>query len=1071
MDSQTQSHEDILVTLNDLVIKTYQNENSPPFFGLLGIPDEHRIRAKATIISLTKGDENLVLSYLDKYFYLAVWYLCDAVRSSYGSDGTVKVWPIISKSVGIHDNLTQNFRDKIHNTVSKTCVNLGLPVPLERNISVFLLHAGVATPQLHHLIKAFLTLERYSGLPDIEDGNQTKSWELQALELLPTGVRVLRAPIEWDMSSWHAGVFINCQSENKSSMSEYHNRFTKIINKITNEGQGKILSRVSLPKPKLVLENREIKLKIPDGTRRVRVRYDNETTLRIRSGETISLPSPLPKKIEFLDSDYSINVLSKSGQALVGDLELEEKLIEVRDSDSLNFSNIVVFSRDPIGRIDGELNCQEISREFYSTELELSNHKPTRLLIGDRPLVLNKKVYRRITMGEGIIGRSSKGFLHSVQATLRISTGIQEKIKWLVGIQLGNSPRKIFKIHTDCFGEAKLKVSDILQEFNDYSFNGPTILLSEIMLLQSKGDENIVGSGVRARSFIWPEFLRVNNGELVCKTTPKNLSKEQCSNIIIHEGNNPIIDENATSEAIIAFEINNEIVQFKLPPQDLHLELITPEGVSRPLPVGTKIVLNSETNGGAIRVSSHDPEAELEIPNKNRFRPFHKGQKYSIGLRGLDSGLIQLHRNNGISLQLVELQNEFIFSEVNFVLGSNSTSISLTLPDDPISLKVIVESEIDIAKKAGEIHFGPEKYLERPPDWLSASKDPITRVLEISVNLKNISVGEWYGIVFVKYNSGWGQLVSESGQKLTFLVHSEELLSPTIQTAKRAEKLDRWLTTKHSQESWGKGGLSSLNSIKSDLIKALDEQLGGREKIIQFSLSDQWFQNDKKWFPGMFGVIDCPLMFESKLSDFLGVGGPYNALSRLQTIPLRENNLIEVSALMGFKNALNADKTGEKLKDFTIERFLETITIKDEKLYHNWDGKTVLGLPHWKSAHTLLQDRVDVCGFFGEENTGKLNNRSHNISKIMNKIDRLTNDIPIPSNVDENQEPLHQFFTNCFRSLAVACRSNQTFEWLEELSNRSKLSKILVLRSLGDMIKLGPELFAFHLLLAELEKR
>jgi len=1076
MSDHNNFHFESLKQLNDTVQETFMSEQSPPFLGLIEISDENQNRAKNAILTLGKGQEEIVWWILIRYPFFTSWYVCNSVRKEYGQDGTVKVWPIIAEALGVRNNLSNRFKYYLHNLVAKNCISIGLPIPEQNKISLFQLHAGVSNPQLPHLIRAFLALEKYYGLPELDDGNATNVWEDAALELVPQGLRVLRLPIEWDIASWHATVFVECRKEPNQNNGNYHKRFKNIINDIQNDSRRSYSKSIKTVLPKLVIENIQLALKVPEGTSRQLVTYDDGPELRIRSGKIVTLPTPLPHKIMFHNINHPIMIMPNSGCACIGDADLEGEVVQVQSKSSLSMSNVVIFARSIIQRADGNnLDCIEIADDLYTAVTELPQSEPLELLVGGKPLSLTKKSYRRISMKDGVIGRGKSGALYSKQSILHIATGIKEQTKRIVSAKLEESSEKYFEVMTDDFGEAHLELTEILDAFEDFKTHGPKILRAELMTPQSEKSSPLVRSGVRMRAYIWPEFTGLKDVELCCTVPPKNLVLSESRNIIENRRGNPCIDDKATSDAEIVFSIEDKQIGFTLPPLELSLEQIFPDGTSRPLPLGSQLILNHETVGGAVRISSHDNEAELQIPGKKGFKPFRKGRKYTVPLRGLDSGKIILNRQNGIFSTLVELQKELVFREVDFRLKEGQTKIALLFSGDFDALRVKLETEYDPDDHPecgdGDVYFGADGYLMKPPEWLSADKNPFGGKVDITVKLDGLIKGDCLGSIYVNNKSGWCPVVSEDGEQLTFIVFNSETEPENIQTSLRTNRIIKWLERRHSKESWEKGEIKLLGEKKSRLIKQLEMQSGGSAEIIRLSLSDEWYQSGNTWIPSMNALYDCSTMFEGSITKFLDAGPAFELIARLETQRLRDLPFIDTVALMGFKNAIEANSSGKKLIGFSIDRLMEVLQNQEKLAYKSYDSKKVLGSSHWQLSHRFLQDRIDQTDFFREDNLKDYEKRSINLRKIQAKILRPRKPIPIPVFLDESQTILHQDFTDSLRSFAVAARTEGTSEWVDTMSTRSELSSSKVLGAVGDMIRLAPELFAFHLLVAELEMR
>ena len=213
---------DSLRTLDFRVSQALRKASSPPFLGLLEFSDEDREKAREAISNIGDGNERIIERVLRQHQNLAAWYLCDAVRRSYGMAGNARVWPDIAEALGIRSELSHPFRHATHDIVAQKCEKLGLPVPPEDRVSLFRLHAGVSEAQLPALIRAFLAQERHFGFPHLDDGNALNKWEDNSLHFVPHSLSVLRMPILWDVSAWHASVYADCRTDTTRQGTVYH---------------------------------------------------------------------------------------------------------------------------------------------------------------------------------------------------------------------------------------------------------------------------------------------------------------------------------------------------------------------------------------------------------------------------------------------------------------------------------------------------------------------------------------------------------------------------------------------------------------------------------------------------------------------------------------------------------------------------------------------------------------------------------------------------------------------------------------------------------------------------------
>lgn len=1061
----------VIKTLDFLVSNSLRKASAPPFLGLLEFSDEQRDKAKEAISNIGNGNEQVTERVLGKHTNFAAWYLCDAVRRSYGTDGSARVWPDIAEALGIRSELSHPFRHNLHLIVAQRCEKLGLPVPPEDRVSLFRLHAGVSEAQLPALIRAFLAQERHFGLPQLDDGNALNEWEDNALQFVPHGLSVLRMPILWDVSAWHASVYLDCRLDAVHSETVYHLKFKELIDAAQKERAAKQVTIEESARPKLIIENMELSIRLPDGTSRQFVQFDDEPSLRVRPGTILALPLPLPQSIKFGHNQSHLDLMPLPGDVLVGDADLEGEVIQARRSAELGMTNVVMFSREPISAKDGvDIGCYELAESLFTATFPLPKSGSIELFIGQSTLILGRKISRRVSLKGGIIARAPSGNLYSSQAALHVSTGIASELEREISVRIGSGHERILKFQTDTGGEADIIMSDVLDECDEQDAAGPAAIRVELLRPREKNSDPAVGSGVRMRADIWPEFLKRSGAQLMCSNPPSNLSINNSQNIFVDAFQTPCVDPDALSEIVIAFEIEGKVRRYRLPPLDLNVVHVAQDGTLRPMPVGSNIVLTSEARGGCIRISSDDNEAELEIPGRAKFAPFSGGRGNTISLRGLKAGWIKLHRRDGLHVDLVELREQHAFRSVNINRVQRQTQINLWLDGDIDAIRVKLESEMGDVE-IGDVHFGSERYLKRQPDWLAANTKADGSI-ELSVNGLELTPGTWLGSVYVRLENGWQPVVSNQGQLLTFVTARGVGEPEDVRTSERAERILNWLDINHASVSWKEGGVgAALSNRKSILVRHLDTLPGGRSRILSMSLKDDWYASGSSRMPSMQAIFDCPEMFEGHITDFYNLGGSFKALSLLESRQLRELDFIDPGAFFGFSNLARAQSTSERLSGFDITKLMQILSLQQGYAELRWNGTPVLGPTHWRSSHILLQDRIDETGFFGDDPEGDNGTRSMNLRRLHALTARSTEKILVPTFLSDVQKTIHEDCSTTLREFAVAARSQNTLSWISSLERQSDIRRETLLGSLGDLFRLAPELLAFHLLVAELEGR
>ncbi len=187
-----------------------QEAGAPPFIGLIPLDEAARERAIERTRQFLDGRPDRLKGLFRQFPNLAAWLVTHSLSEGYG-DANRAVYRHIVDTLRLPLD-TQQQRKVLFSSFCSVCDRFGLPTRgFDRDIDVYLLHAGVSQAQLPHLIDAFLRQEAAFGPPPVETTVLLNRWEDDALYFLPPAVNVLRRAILWDETAWHAALFARIQ--------------------------------------------------------------------------------------------------------------------------------------------------------------------------------------------------------------------------------------------------------------------------------------------------------------------------------------------------------------------------------------------------------------------------------------------------------------------------------------------------------------------------------------------------------------------------------------------------------------------------------------------------------------------------------------------------------------------------------------------------------------------------------------------------------------------------------------------------------------------------------------------
>jgi hypothetical protein len=186
-------------------------------------------------------------------------------------------------------------------------------------------------------------------------------------------------------------------------------------------------------------------------------------------------------------------------------------------------------------------------------------------------------------------------------------------------------------------------------------------------------------------------------------------------------------------------------------------------------------------------------------------------------------------------------------------------------------------------------------------------------------------------------------------------------------------------------------------------------------------------------------------------------------LSSLKGASLRDSDWIDGAALVAFSNCMQAHQ-GARLKGFSSERLVQIMRSESDLLRRagrRWDGTVVLGADHAGAALRRLSERIeDHCLLEHSIEDGPMSERSLKLHHLCRSCADAGRTRALSAPDDEGSVPM---IDRLLAAYAHAARSGSLPALVERIGGRAALA------TLGEAIRLGPELLAFHLLSAELE--
>lgn len=1085
-------------TADFLINRHRQKAGAPPFIGLLPLDDVARERAIERTRQFLAGRPDKLQSLFREFPSLAAWLVTHSLSEGYGDTGHA-VYPHIADSLRIPlDN--QQHRKVLFRSFCAVCDRFGLPTRgLDRDVDVYLLHAGVSQAQLPHLIDAFLRQEAAFGPPPVEKTVLLNRWEDDALYFLPPAVNVLRRAILWDETAWHAALFARIRQDPDAFVPtiEFERYFKEVFDrrlKETRPTSSRGGSEALAPRPRLHWQSGGLVLKLPRSEGRIRLWLDGaQRPLRLRGGEDWTLPQPWPREIRWEISGQSgqLELLSRGGYAAFDRItghylrEIPRGSVDIE----LDSTDIVILARTPFS----------IARE-PALEPEADSFVGFAVL-GQRPVALNldgvrtdlkARPRRRLSLSGAEIANGPRGALHGRSARLRIETGLGRSETRAVRVTLGLQSRFVeVPISDDGFGDVGME--EVLAGFSEAAAADPVRLRMELMAPNADGAA-VHGSGIALAAWVWPGFGGSDGIVFRSERPVCNLVQDECLHVGRDDQGRLCLEPGGGySVARVVFDIEGVHVPFDLPWPDVAVSRRRAEGSVAPLPLGTRLSVGEDDRFDTISIRCPDQKAQLIIRGRREERPFYGGLTRSVAVRDLlapaSNERVLLQRGNGSEVLLFELVAALSPQEINLLPARSTIRLQLKFGEPVDAVAVEVEDE------TGAVVFAEAALRHRPvatrrPEWFHAEvSGNDAQGLELTIDTDWLNDGPCLARLLIRPEGrdGWRPLRNSRGDSfaVAFANPAADGFVQDGELQRRFEALSRWLSDCYAAECWPTLE-RTLVPRWQELGRRLRELRGGDGAVMRAACLPPPDHAAPGWVPILHPLQFAPDLYAAAPQAFASLAASNDpgvaelaALATLDTARLRDLSHLHAAVFPGFENWKQANETGARLEKFDPGRYFQFLKVfdTDPSAGWFWRGTPLLGPDHWRAAHLRLVERLDAAGLFVDDTAeeGPNSRRQGSLQRLMHAAWSLAPEKlrpPAPRRSQESEEPaqVDLWGSALLSGFARASRLNEVPKYLDALSARAGMPVAQALTSIAFMLRLAPELFAFHLLLWQIAK-
>lgn len=1057
-----------------------------PFIAHCDVRPELEETALQELVEQVGGKFSNFLRLMPKFPYVCARVIATTLAGAYGTDGSQKVYDLIANRLCTDGTISQNHHRHFFNQFRRSCERIGLALPsanVPRMVSSYLFQAGVSQSQLPVLADAFLKAERLLGLPLSDDTRDLDEWEDRAVDLAPSGHKVLRRIVKEDPTAYHAISYVRLRRDNDYPISDFEREFQKAIEKSSQSSQS---GRKTVDTcPALEFSDGELWITLPQGAHRLEVKIDGHIH-PLSPGLRLALPLPWPPTIRWRPSGTDthnwepLHILNNHQEILVFDGEsgIYKKSLNpgAKNKQSVRAGQLCLLSR--VAFAVNEEYSHRLDNEAFVLFCTIS----TEMVIERYDLQFNVDIEERLRMevfGKKIV-RNRKGWLLGGAISVQIyGRGVESSE--LLEVRLQHPAINGIHRYAVCSNPNGDLVAKLGMPRNgDFG-------LAQISLHIQGQDRRLY----RTNFWYWPGLKRLMNERLFIATSiPRNLAEKQLLHIgRDSQGRLVLLEGDPYLRARLCFSVKQnsvkrKLVNFTLPPPGASVSVRRPDGSERALKLGASLFVRDDYASSLI-VRYSDPMAKIDLKGEVIPTAFGKTGMWRVSFATLK----QEGTHNRVCL-IPDRELTSPLDLVQVVPEVEPRSFRAQQYGNVWALEADFERPIDAVQIKAENLISGEKLSEEVMmASLSDHLDELNLMTVIRTNFPNrlkIEIpqdsymdGIWFVRLHVleKASKDWLPVINSSGESYATCIASnsfaQKLFSADVSTwCKEDQQAQAFLRlSRVIYMPIYRSCYANVKELALNAWRQLGNLLGAHShptSLLKACVLPPSSHAPETWTPVFHPVEVAPELFAVPAEDIAILASSeqpeYEEFELVGLAGITESLLDAVDVLdiswaflLSFSGAsdLQVDHNASPgIFDFSqyceYARTIEQMT-DDEKPLSIW---------HHDRVCQRMADRIEIA-----RQDRFASNRLNNSTKILKYFTGPSyKGLDIPEDLIK-KSLLIRGASRLIAAISKAWRIGNTEKFWDDLRFKSNLSMREIRKHVGTILRLAPELLAFYLLL------